>query len=234
MHSSSGHGAVPVLHSGRLFVPQGLKDTRALSLRHGRHAMSLGADDDQMGLHMEPRGGFLQFGQNQKRQQKRADHVDRDGRFVIFVLPIGRGDDAGIFDQHVQSLQRVHPPGEIFHGLVAGEIERPDMHHVEALRALLDRSFGLLALLEVPHAQDDRRGVEAGEVPGRFQPEADVGARHDDGLTGEVLGRIRRGDEELVFDEAEESHVRECGSSGLRLTRRLMKMMHLVLITCDP
>ena len=81
-----------------------------------------------------------------------------------------------------------------------------------------DGGFGGVAFVEVADREDDARGVEADEVPGRFKAEAAVRAGDDDGLAGEFLGRVGGCEAEVgVDDVGEETHwIEEKGVSRVK------------------
>lgn len=117
-------------------------------------------------------------------KQKGRNHIHRHRALpALGVLPVADGNP-GVLDHHVQPVQLPLGAGaEGPHALVGLQVKRPYLHHARsAARGGFDVGLGGLALFGGPHCQNHALGVEAGEVPGGFEPEADVGAGHDDGF----------------------------------------------------
>ena len=86
-----------------------------------------GSHDRQTRRGVELSGRLPQFRQQQQREEERGDHVDSNGRLVVFGGAVFVVQDAGVFDDGVKSRQVVAAHGEVEDRSVGAQVEGPDL-----------------------------------------------------------------------------------------------------------
>lgn len=153
-------------------------------------------------LDVEPRRRPLYQRQQHEHQQKRRNHIYRHRCLVTLLdAEIGHGDGR-IRDQDVQTVQLVlGAPAKGPNALKGAQVERPHLDDAgRGLHRALDVGLGRLGLVGAAASQDHAGSAEASEVPRGLEPQAAVGARHNNSTPG--VGSGGHGDgAELPLEE---------------------------------
>ncbi|KAK7456166.1 hypothetical protein Landi51_02409 [Colletotrichum acutatum] len=117
-------------------------------------------------------------------------HVHRNRALPpLGVDPLARRD-ARVQYRVVQPRQLVRARRELFDALKRRLVQRPHLDDAAPARRQLNVRLGRLAFVGAAHGEDHLGGIEPHKVPRRFEAQADVGARDDDGAAGAVVGWV--------------------------------------------